>query len=112
GDRRARVERMRGVGGRFEEVVEAARRRLGVMIDRGQQAVVVSANAKPLAGGRAMADGAIHVFTAQHQLDRPADQSSRHDAEYLWPGDQAFRSEAAAQEGAADVNLVRRNAEQ
>jgi hypothetical protein len=86
----ARVERMRGVGGRLEEIIEAARRRFGVMIDRGQQAVTVGANAKPLPGGRTMADGAIHVFAAQHELDRPADQSSRHDAEDLWPGDQAF----------------------
>ena len=107
GDGRARVKRMRGVGGRLEEVVEAARHGLGVMIDRGQQAVAVGANAKPLPGGRAVADGAIHVFAAQHELDRPADHSSRHDAEDLWPGDQAFRSEAATQEGAADMNLVR-----
>jgi hypothetical protein len=50
GDGRTRVKRMRGVGGRLEEVVEGARHRLRVMIDRGQQAVAVSANAKPLAG--------------------------------------------------------------
>ena len=112
GDGRAGVKRMRGVGGRLEEIVEGARCGLGVMIDRGQQAVAVGADAKPLAGGRAMADRAVHLFAAQHELDRPADQSSRHDAEDLRPGDQALGAEAAAEEGAADMNLLRGDAEQ
>ena len=38
GDRRAGIERVRGVGGRLEEVVEGAGRGLGVMVDRGQRA--------------------------------------------------------------------------
>ncbi len=82
-DRRAGVERVRGVGGRFVEVVEGAGGDLGVMIDRGEPARVVDAEAQFLARGGAMADRAVHVFTAQHQLDRPADQPRRQDAEHL-----------------------------
>src|SRR3982074_239446 len=82
------------------------------MIDRGQQAVAVGADAKPLAGGRTMAHRTVHVFTAQHELDRPADQPGRQDAKDLRSRNQAFRSEAATQEGAANMDLLRRDAEQ
>ena len=73
-DRRARIERVRGVGGRLEEVVEGARHRLGVMIERGQRAIAVGAEAQGLARRRAMADRAVHLLAAQHELDRAADQ--------------------------------------
>src|SRR6202048_2063532 len=99
---------MRGVGGRLEEIVESARCDLRVMIDRGQQAVAVRPDAKPLAGGRTMAHRTVHVFTAQHELDRPPDQSGRQDAEDLRSRDQALRSEAASEKRAANMNLVRR----
>ena len=112
GDGRAGIERMRGVGGRLEEVVEGARRRLGVMIDRGQRAVAVGAHAQGLPRRRAMADRAVHLLAAQHQLDRPADQPRRHDAEHLRPRDEALGAEAAAEERTADVDVLRRDAEQ
>jgi hypothetical protein len=82
------------------------------MIDRGQQSVAVDADAQPLAGGRAMAHRAVQVFTAQYELDRPADQPRRHDTENLRSRDQAFRAEAASEERAANMNLVRRDAKQ
>ena len=91
-DRGAGIKRMRGVGGRLEEIVEGARRRLGVMVDRGQHAIAVGADAQRLAGRRTMADRAVHLFTAQHELDRLADQPRRQDAEDLRPRDQALAS--------------------
>ncbi len=86
--------------------------RFRAMIDRGQQAVAVDANAKCLAGRRTMAYRAVHLFTAQHEFDRSADQSGRHDAEDLRPGHQALGAEAASQKGAANVDLLRGDAEQ
>jgi hypothetical protein len=47
GDGRARIKRVRSVGRRLEEIVEGARRRLGVMIERRQLAV---ARRRPSAG--------------------------------------------------------------
>src|ERR1700716_4346069 len=99
---------MRGIGGRLEEIVKTARCRFGVMIDRGQQAVAVGANAYPLAGGCTMADRAVHLVAAQHQLDRPADQPGRQDSEDLRSGGKALGAEAATEEGAADGALLRR----
>ena len=112
GDGRAGIERVRDVGGRLEEIVERARRGLGVMVDRRQRAVAVGAQAQRLPRRRAMADRAVHLLAAQHQLDRPADQPRRHDAENLRPGDQALGAEAAAEERAADMDVLRRDAEQ
>ncbi len=106
------IERVGRIGRRLEEIVERARCGLGVMIERGQTALAVGADAKPLPGRRAMADRAVHLLAAQHQLDGSSDQSGRHDAENLRPGDQALGAEAAAEERAADMNLVRRDAEQ
>src|SRR5260370_26951723 len=107
GDGRTRVKRMRGVGGRVEEIVEGVRHCFRAMIDRGEQAGAVDANAKWLTRRRAMAYRAIHLFTAQHEFDRSADQSGRHDAEDLRPGHQALGAKAASQKGAANVDLLR-----
>ena len=82
------------------------------MIERGQRAVAADAQAQPLARRRAMADRAVHLVAAQHQLDRPPDQPGGEDAQDLRPGDQALRAEAAAEERAADKDLLRRDAEQ
>ena len=46
----ARIERMRGVGGRLEEIVERAGEHLGVMVDRGQPAIAVGADAQSSGG--------------------------------------------------------------
>ena len=42
-ERRAGVERVRGVGGRLEEIVEGARGGLGVVVECRQRAVAVGA---------------------------------------------------------------------
>ena len=97
---------MRRVGRRLEEIVERAGDDLGVMVDGGEPVIAVHAHTQSLAGGRAMAHRAVHVFTAQHQLDRFADQLRRQDAEQLRSRDEAFRAEAAAEIGAADMNLL------
>ena len=112
GDGGTGVERVRGVGGGFEEIVKAARHGLRVMIDRGQPPIGIDADLKPLPGGRAMADRPVHLLAAQHQLDRPADQPGGQDAEHLRPGDHALRSEAAAEKRTANLDLVGRDAEQ
>ena len=44
----ARIERVRYLRGRFDEIVEGARHRLDVMVERRQAALVVDADAKPL----------------------------------------------------------------
>ena len=49
-----------------------------------------------------MAHRAIHLFTAQHEFDGPADQPGRQDAEQLRTGNKALGAEATAEEGAAD----------
>src|SRR6267154_4963138 len=103
---------MRGVGGRFVEIVERARYRLGVVVDRGEPAIAVDADAKRLPGRRAVADRTVHMFTAQHELDRLADQPRRQDAKDLRSGNQSLGAEAAAEVRAADMDLVRRDAEQ
>ena len=59
-----------------------------------------------------MADGTEHLLAAQHELDRAVDQFGRHDAEYLRAGNHAFRAEAAAEERAADEDVLGRDAEQ
>jgi hypothetical protein len=59
-----------------------------------------------------MAYRAVHVLTAQHEFHGLADQLRRQDAEDLRPGEKAFRAEAAAEVRAANMDLVRRDAEQ
>src|SRR5436305_10219796 len=49
GNRRARIKRMRSVGGGLEEIVERARCDLRVMIDRSQKTVCVGADSQSLA---------------------------------------------------------------
>ena len=112
GNRRTRIKRMRGVGGGLEEIVERARRDLRVMVDRSQNAIGIGADAHPLAGSRTMAHGTIHLFTAQHEFDRPADQPCCKNAEHLRPLEQTFRAEAATEIWTANMDFVRRNAEQ
>ena len=82
------------------------------MIERGQAPSLSAPMPQPLPRRRTVADRAVHLLAAQHELDRPADQPRRHDAEDLRPGHQPLRAEAAAEERAADLDLVRRDAEQ
>ena len=87
-DRRAGIERVRGVGGRFEEVVEGAGRGPGVVARVPSACRRASVPMRSVCRvGRAMPDGAEHLLAAQHQLDRPADQTGRHDAQDLRPLD-------------------------
>ena len=111
GDGRACIKRMRGVGRWLEEVVERARCRLGVMIDRRQVAIAVRAHAQGLPRRSAVSHRTKHLLATEHQFDRLSDHTGRHDAENLRSGDQSFAPEAAAEERTADVNLVRGDAE-
>src|SRR4029077_4684722 len=99
------------VGGRLEEIVERAGRRLGVMIERGQSAVTIGAETQGLPRRRTMPYRTEHLLAAQHELDRPARDARSDDAENLRSRDEAFAAEAAAQEWAADVNRRRRQVE-
>ena len=65
GDGWARIERVRGVRGRLEEIVEGARSRLRVMVDGRQRAIAVRAHAQRLPRRRA---------------DGPRDRTSARDA--------------------------------
>ena len=103
---------MGGIGCRFDEIVERAGGGLGVVAQRRQPALLVGAHAQRLPGGGAVPDGAEHLLSPQHQLDRAADEAGGHDAEDLRPLDQPLRPEAAAEERAADVDALGRNAEQ
>src|SRR5437868_438501 len=107
GNRRARIKRMRGVGGGLEEIVERACCDLRAMIERSQNAIGISADAHALAGRRTMAHGAIHLFTAQHEFDRPADQPRCTNAEHLRPLEQTLRAKAATEIWTANMDLVR-----
>src|SRR5215472_1672845 len=81
------------------------------MIERGQGAVPIGAETQGLPRRRAMPDRTEHLLAAQHELDRPARDAGRDGAENLRSGDEAFAAEPAAEERAANVNLVRRDAE-
>ena len=82
------------------------------MVDGGQLAGLVGTQCQSLPCRRPMAGGAIHLLAAQHELDRPADHTGRNDAKNLRTGDKSFGAKTTADEGAADVDLVRRHAEQ
>ncbi len=112
GDGRACIKRVRNVGCRLEEIVERARRRLGAMIERCQLAVIVGTDPQGLPRRRPMSHRTKHLLAPQHQLDRFTHQTGRHDAEHLRAGDHAFGAEAAAEEWTADMDFVRRDAEQ
>ena len=77
------------------------------MIDRRQRAVGIGAELHRLARGAAVADRAVHVLAAQHQLDRAAHQLGRHDAEDLRTGHQALGAESTAEERGAHVDVLR-----
>ena len=112
GDSRAGVERVADLDSGLEEIVEAARGCPHMVVDRRQRAVAVGAEAERLACRRSMADRAVHLFPAQHQLHRPPDQAGGQDAQHLRPRDHALGAEAATQEGAADQDILRRDPEQ
>src|ERR1700756_4574457 len=82
------------------------------MIDCDQLAVLVGAPAQGLPRRRPVADRTVHLLAPQHELDRLSNHAGREDAENLRSGDQAFAAEAAAEERAADVNVIRRDSEQ
>ena len=83
-----------------------------MVVDRRQRALAVGAQAERLARRRPMADRAVHLFAAQHQLHRPPDQAGGEDAQHLRPRNHALGTEAATQERAADQDVVRRDPEQ
>ena len=87
---------------RFEIITETDAR----VLDRGETAVRVGAHAQPLPARRAMADGTEHLLTPQHQFHRPPGQFRGEDAEHLRALEQALAAETAAEERAADVDLV------
>ena len=83
-----------------------------MVVDRRQRALAVGAQAERLARRRSMADRAVHLFPAQHQLHRPPDQAGGQDAQHLRPGNHALGAEPAAQKRAADQDVLRRDPEQ
>ncbi len=82
------------------------------MVEGRQHALAVHADAQRLPRRWSMADGPVHLVAAKHQLDRSADQPGRQNAEDLRPGDEALGAEPTAQKGAADVDVLRRDAEE
>src|ERR1700722_11683413 len=111
GDGRACIKRMRSIGGRLEEVVKSARRRLGSMIERFKRAVVVGTNPESLSRRRPMPHRTKHLLATEHQLDRFTDHAGCHDAENLRAGDHAFGAKTAAEERTADVDFARSDSE-
>src|SRR5260370_12260993 len=108
----ARIQRVRNIGRRLEEIVERARHRLGAMIERGQRAVAVGAETQGLPRRRAMTHRAEHLLASQHELDRPTHGAGGDGAENLRSGDQTFAAEAAAEEWTTNMNLIGSHAEQ
>ena len=59
-----------------------------------------------------MANGSVKLLPFQHELDRPAHEPRRQNSKNLRPGDQALAAKAAAQERAANLNLLGGNPEE
>ena len=76
------------------------------MIEGGQSAVTIRAEAQGLPRQRAVPYWTEHLLAAQHKLDWPARDAGRDDAENLRSRVEAFTAEAAAQERAANVNRL------
>src|SRR6516165_8476384 len=102
----ARIKSVRYVGGRLKEIVERARHSLGVMIERLQSTVTISAETQGLPRRCAVSYRTKHLLAAQHELDRPARDPGSDDAKNLRSRDEAFAAEAAAQERTANVNRL------
>ena len=82
------------------------------MIECCQLAAIVGTNPQGLSRRRPMSHRTKHLLAPQHQLDRFTHHAGCHDAENLRAGDHAFGAEAAAEERTADVDFVRRDAEE
>ena len=81
------------------------------MVDCSQRAVVIGTHPEALTGLGPVPHGPKHLLATEHQLDRLSHHPGRHDAENLWACDHALGTEAAAEEGTADVDFVRGDAE-
>src|SRR6478672_9397080 len=104
----ARIKSVGNVGGRLEKIVERARHRLGVMVERGERALTIGAETQGLPRRRAVPYRTEHLLAAQHKFDRPARDAGTDYAKNLRSGDEALAAEAAAQKRAANVNRLRR----
>ena len=108
-DRRARIERMRDVGGGLEEVVEAC----STPSWRDGRCSASARRRRPrrcrsvCRVGARWPTGPYICSRRSTSLTGLADEARRQDAEHLRPGHEALGAEAAAEERAADVDVLR-----
>jgi len=110
-ERRARVQRQRCVCSRLEKIVETRRGGERMMMQCGDAAVIVGADAQPLPGRAAMANRAVHLAARIHQLDRTVQHARRDDCKNLRAVCESFRAESATDERRTDQDILRRNTE-
>src|SRR5262249_27288534 len=108
----AGIEGVRSLRGGLEEIVEGTRDRSGAMLQPRQMARHIGADAQTLTRGRAMADGSVHLLAAEHEFNGPIHQARGHNAEDLRSRDQALAAKAAAEERAANMDVLGWNTKQ
>ncbi|OIQ67218.1 hypothetical protein GALL_512060 [mine drainage metagenome] len=81
------------------------------MVQHGHFSPGINPDAQPLAGGAAMAHRAEHLVAPQHQLNRSPGHAGGKDRQHRGAVRDRLGPEAAAQIGAADQNILWRDAE-
>ncbi len=92
------IEWQRGIGRRLEKFVEAGRGRNRVVMQGGEAAFAVGADAQLLPGVAAMPDRAIHLCPGEHEFYRPAEHARSQYGQDLRTVEDRLRAEAATQE--------------
>ena len=81
------------------------------MVERSHPARTINANSEALASGATMTRGTEHLLAGEHKLDRSAGHPRRKDRENLRSVDDRLGTEATAEVGAADQDVLGRDTE-
>ena len=108
---RRRVERAGEDRGLLAELLEARGGRPDIVADRGQPPVAVRAEADPLDHLRAVAGIGEHLLPRQRDLDRAPQDPRGERRQHRVGMDDQLGAEAAADEGADDADVLRRDAQ-
>ena len=102
------IERARGLGGRFVEIVKARRVRPRLMADRRQHAVTAGTQPQPLNGVAAVRGDMEHLLAGQSGLDRPVELARSHCRQQYIAINRQLAAKAATDVAADDAHLAGR----